>query len=177
MAVEITDGTLKGKIKPILSDGMPTGTVLSFAGNTIPENYLLCDGSAVSRSTYADLFKVIGTTYGAGDDSSTFNLPNLVDRFVEGGSSSGTVKNAGLPNITGRRVAIWGGGDGDARSKINGCFRKDTDASIAVTSDGNNYFIKEGGGFAFDASLSNPIYGASDTVQPPAIVMKYIIKI
>ena len=177
MSVIFKDGTMVGKIKSLAYDGVPTGTVLSFAGNTAPSNYLLCDGSAVSRITYADLFNVIGTTYGAGDGSSTFNLPNLVDRFVEGGSASGTVKNAGLPNITGRRVAIWGGGDGDSRSKINGCFRKDTDASIPVTSDGPNYTINEGGGFAFDASLSNPIYGASDTVQPHAIVMKYIIKI
>ena len=84
-----------------LSAYMPTGTVLPFAGNTVPKNYLLCNGSAVSRSTYADLFKVIGTTYGSGDGSTTFNLPNLVNKFVEGGSTSGINKQAGLPNITG----------------------------------------------------------------------------
>lgn len=170
MAVTITDGTLKGQIKPILSDGMPTGTVLSFAGNTIPENYLLCDGSAVSRSTYADLFKVIGTTYGAGDGSSTFNLPNLVDRFVEGGSASGGVKSAGLPNITGRVItkAAWtnGGSSGAFKDKV---------VYGEWVGGQNSQTYNESA--SFDASRCSPIYGSSPTVQPPAIVMKYIIKI
>lgn len=173
MAVEIIDGTLKGQIKPILSDGMPTGTVLSFAGNTIPENYLLCDGSAVSRSTYADLFKVIGTTYGAGDGSSTFNLPNLVDRFVEGGSASGAVKSAGLPNIKGKFSAS--GGAYPNFSNGEGAFNRISNFnSKRKTSDGNPY---DGLDYDFDASRASSIYGASNTVQPPAIVMKYIIKI
>lgn len=56
---------------------VPVGTVLVFAGSTAPTGYLLCDGSAVSRTTYSALFSVIGTTYGVGDGSSTFNLPNF----------------------------------------------------------------------------------------------------
>lgn len=55
----------------------PTGSIKPFAGTTIPNGYLLCDGSAVSRTTYAALFAVIGTTYGSGDGSTTFNVPNL----------------------------------------------------------------------------------------------------
>ena len=54
----------------------PTGTIIAFAGNTLPNGYLLCDGSKVSRTTYKKLFDVIGTTYGKGDGSTTFNLPN-----------------------------------------------------------------------------------------------------
>lgn len=53
-----------------------TGTIIAFAGNTLPKGYLLCDGSKVSRTTYKKLFDVIGTTYGNGDGSTTFNLPN-----------------------------------------------------------------------------------------------------
>lgn len=53
-----------------------TGTIIAFAGNTLPNGYLLCDGSKVSRTTYKKLFDVIGTTYGNGDGSTTFNLPN-----------------------------------------------------------------------------------------------------
>lgn len=182
MAVTITDGTLKGQIKPILSDGMPTGIVLSFAGNTIPENYLLCDGSAVSRSTYADLFKVIGTTYGAGDGSSTFNLPNLVDRFVEGGSASGAVKNAGLPNITGNFDSyVWSFSDDRLEaSRFSGPF---STYKIVYNGEytGNDWNSSKAGGrrigVTFNAANANSIYGASTTVQPPAIVMKYIIKI
>jgi microcystin-dependent protein len=57
---------------------VPVGEVLSIPENTtIPAGYLLCDGSAVSRTTYADLFAVIGTTFGAGDGSTTFNLPKI----------------------------------------------------------------------------------------------------
>ena len=68
----------------------PVGQVVAWSGNTssLPTGYLLCDGSAVSRSTYAPLFAVIGTTHGAGDGSSTFNLPDLRDRFVVGASNS-----------------------------------------------------------------------------------------
>lgn len=54
----------------------PAGVVMMYAGTTAPSGYLLCDGSAVSRSTYSILFSVIGTNYGAGDGSTTFNLPN-----------------------------------------------------------------------------------------------------
>ena len=54
----------------------PTGTIIAFAGNTLPNGFLLCDGSKVSRTTYKKLFDVIGTTYGKGDGSTTFNLPN-----------------------------------------------------------------------------------------------------
>jgi hypothetical protein len=55
------------------------GMVTIWVGTTIPEGYLLCDGSAVSRTTYSALFSAIGTTYGPGDSSSTFNLPNYSD--------------------------------------------------------------------------------------------------
>ena len=58
---------------------MPTGSIIPFAGTTIPAGYLLCDGSAISRTTYADLFAVIGTVYGAGDGSTTFNVPMLTN--------------------------------------------------------------------------------------------------
>ena len=79
----------------------PVGTVIAFAGSSSPAGWLLCNGSAVSRETYADLFAVIGTTYGSGDGSTTFNLPNLTNKFIQGNATSGTVKAAGLPNITG----------------------------------------------------------------------------
>lgn len=161
------------------SGGIPTGTVFPFAGNNIPENYLLCDGSAVSRSTYANLFSVIGTLYGAGDGSTTFNLPNLVDRFVEGGNASGAVKNAGLPNIIGRLVSSTDSTLmflADKLTSISGAFSVEGAGSKKAPSS-SSY-----GGYGytalnFDASKSNSTYGASSTVQPPAIVMKYIIKI
>ena len=60
------------------------GEIKPFAGSTIPTGWLLCDGSAVSRTIYSELFTVIGTTYGTGDGSTTFNLPDLRNRFMVG---------------------------------------------------------------------------------------------
>jgi microcystin-dependent protein len=68
------------------------GEMIMFGGNSVPAKWLLCDGSAVSRAVYSDLFAVIGTAYGAGDGSSTFNLPNLTGRFplgISGGHARG----------------------------------------------------------------------------------------
>ena len=103
------DGTAVFKVKKFGVDGALVGSVTWYAGAGTPENYLLCDGSAVSRTDYADLFAVIGTTYGAGDGSTTFNLPLLTDgRFIEGSNIPGTQHEAGLPNIT-IPCSGWGG--------------------------------------------------------------------
>lgn len=67
--------------------GAPTGSILLWSTLTAPEDWLICDGTAVSRSSFSDLFGVIGTTYGAGDGSSTFNLPNFQGRVPVGLSS------------------------------------------------------------------------------------------
>ncbi len=68
----------------------PTGSVTAYAGSSAPTGYLLCDGSAVSRTTYAALYAIIGTTYGSGDGSTTFNLPDLKGRVIVGvGTGSG----------------------------------------------------------------------------------------
>ena len=66
----------------------PTGSIIMYGAATAPTGWLLCDGSAVSRTTYADLFAIIGTTFGAGNGSTTFNLPDLRDRFVVGAGTS-----------------------------------------------------------------------------------------
>lgn len=72
----------------LLSLITPVGAVMGFAGNTPPSGWLVCDGSAVSRTTYANLFTYIGTLYGNGDGATTFNLPNMDDRFPRGSSAS-----------------------------------------------------------------------------------------
>ena len=62
------------------SGSIPAGSVLMFAGATVPPGYAICDGRAVSRADNPNLFAAIGVAYGAGDGSTTFNLPNLKDR-------------------------------------------------------------------------------------------------
>jgi microcystin-dependent protein len=69
---------------------VPTGSVTSFAGSAAPTGWLLCDGANVSRSTFATLFAAIGTTYGVGDGSTTFGLPNLRGRVPVGFNASET---------------------------------------------------------------------------------------
>ena len=72
-----------------VTDSTPVGMIVSFAGSTAPTGWLLCQGQAVSRTTYAKLFAVIGTTFGSGDGSTTFNVPDLKGRVLVGVGNSG----------------------------------------------------------------------------------------
>jgi len=74
------------------------GTIKPWGKATAPAGYLLCDGTAVSRTTYADLFAVIGTTYGAGDTSTTFNVPDLQGKFPQGKDGSNNLAGTGGAN-------------------------------------------------------------------------------
>ena len=161
------------KDKPDLSErGVPIGTVAWFAMPVPPAGYLKCDGAAVGRETCPELFAAIGTTYGEGDGETTFNLPNLIGRFAEGSATPGTVKEAGLPNITGSSSVE--GAINNSSSAESGPFTywRDID-SIFNTSVSATHHL---GGINFDASRSNPIYGNSDTVQPPALTLLPCIK-
>ena len=83
----ITREDLKNILNELLPVQMNTakiGEIIAYAGSNEPLGWLKCDGRAVSRTTYSALFDVIGTTYGSGDGSTTFNLPNFVDRFPVG---------------------------------------------------------------------------------------------
>lgn len=152
-------------------DGAITGRIEWFAFNTAPYGYLVCNGANVSRTTYADLFNAIGTTFGSGDGSTTFTLPNLIDKFVQGSTTVGTVKSAGLPNITGHISYIC---HADT-SPINddqpehGAFRAKVfqDTTLAYPSTRANRWTDP----SFDASRSSSIYGNSTTVQPPALTL------
>jgi microcystin-dependent protein len=72
----------------------PIGAVIIHTSNTGVDGWLICDGSAISRTTYQNLFSIIGTIYGVGDGSSTFNIPDLRDHFIRGGSNTGTITGA-----------------------------------------------------------------------------------
>jgi microcystin-dependent protein len=94
---------------------VPAGCVMPFAGATPPNGWLLCYGQAVSRTGYSDLFAAIGTTYGAGDGSTTFNLPDLRGRVAAGkddmgGSAAGRMTNGGS-GIGGATLGAAGGAE------------------------------------------------------------------
>ena len=78
-------------------EGIPTGTIVPWSTASVPTGFLECNGAAVSRSTYADLFAIVGTTYGAGNGSTTFTLPDLQDNVAVG--KSGTKAFAGLFSV------------------------------------------------------------------------------
>ena len=151
---------------------VPTGLIAFFDLTEVPDGWLVCDGSAVSRTTYANLFAKIGTRHGAGDGSTTFNLPDMDARFLEGTTDTGQVGTKvepGLPNIIGHAssFASWAGGEFDG---------------VLIKYDGGNANISGGPGEAigatvgFDAHNGNSSFGASETVQPPALLGLACIK-
>ncbi len=149
------------------------GSIALFSGSSIPTGYLLCDGSALNREVYAELFEAIGTTWGAGNGETTFNLPDLTDKTVWGGESEavGGYREAGLPNITGQLRALYLASGSD--DSISGPF--------SFNGFGGNYLSGTSGGtreaaISFNAAWANPIYGKTTTVQPPAAVMQFCIK-
>lgn len=142
----------------------PAGTIMMTLRTSAPKGYFFCQGQAVSRTTYKNLFSAIGTVYGSGDGSTTFNLPDFRNRTPWGSNASNSFGylNAGLPNITGSFSASDGRTSGAfyVESRIGGL---------------------DGGGvgtymFGFNASRSSGIYGASSTVQPPSVKVNFIIK-
>lgn len=147
---------------------VPIGTILSYSAAIPPVGFLVCDGSEVSKSTYADLFEVIGDTYGTATDTSKFKLPDLRDKFVQGANGNlGTSKDVGLPNISGTFYH-----DTNAKTGLSGVFTYEGTGRQNLKNDAPT----NSGLITFDASKSNSIYGNSDTVQPPSVCLTYIIK-
>ena len=98
--LKIGDGVTSWNLLPYANDqriatANPTGIVTTFAGSTAPSGWLMCDGTAISRDTYSALFTAIGTTYGVGDGSTTFNLPDLRSKVPVGKAASGTFSTLG----------------------------------------------------------------------------------
>jgi len=169
--------------------GTATGTIVPWSTSTAPTGFLKCDGSAVSRTTYAALFAVISTTYGVGDGSTTFNLPDLQDRTVVAASvanSKSLAQTGGANTVTptgniGGSVAATtlattqipahthtpgGGGGGGAESGGGGAFSFGGNAAGGST----------GGGQSHTHNLSANFVGTANSVLQPYLVLIYIIK-
>lgn len=155
---------------------LPVGMILAWPGTKAPSGWLNCDGSVVSRTTYADLFSVIGTTFGAGDGSTTFKLPDYRGDFLRGylsGTSSaiGTRQAEGLPNISGR--LDFGKQVGGVSSSSGAFSHKNISQDWAGTSTGTANVIEY---VNFDASRSNGLYGDSSHVTPRNNAVSWCIK-
>lgn len=120
--VAATDDILVSQYNNLRSEGVPVGCVVMFAGTAIPTGFIECDGSAISRSTYSELFAISSDTYGAGDGSTTFNVPDMRDKYVIGKSGSYTLGSTGggsfsvtSDNMPSHRHTVTGGTQSDHR--------------------------------------------------------------
>ena len=196
-----TDGS--GNLSFSIVEGVPSGSVFCRAVATVPTGYLECNGAAVSRTTYSALFAVIGTTYGSGNGSSTFNVPDLRGEFIrgfdngrgvdsgrsvatsQGGqnashnhslSASGTTSNP-TPTLTGdvRRISEGYRSQGTA----SGVFTKELDGNNNITGASSTSPVA---GFSMDATHTHTVTvsGTSGSqgseARPRNIAMMYIIK-
>lgn len=123
------------------SPAVPTGTVSAFAGSTAPSGWQLCYGQAISRSTYATLFSVIGTTYGVGDGSTTFNLPDLRGRITAGkdnmgGTSASRLTNSPTGGVNGNTLGNTGGSQGHTLTEAQLATHDHTASSTAPSLSG-----------------------------------------
>jgi len=165
--------------------GVNTGLVIPWCSTSVPDGFLNCDGSAVSRTTYSALFAVVGTTYGSGDGSTTFNVPDLQDKVVKGKSpttnlgtavNTNTVTAAG--NLSGNLAThtlstpelpvhshpggAMGGGSTESQNPGGGANPGSTGST--------------GGGGSHTHTFSANFTGGSLDVKQPINVTKYIIK-
>ena len=157
-----------------VTDTLPVGTIIPYAGTTIPSNYMLCEGQALSRIEYDILFSAIGTTYGVGDGTTTFNLPNLKGRVITGldhtDTSFDTLGEKGGEKTHTLTVE-------EMPTHYHG-IRDTIDMSTAA---GQNRSVVVGGGETWnpgDPALSNNTGGNQphNNLQP-YIVLNYIIKV
>jgi microcystin-dependent protein len=114
-SVYVADGAGSGEwIIPETIDpedvAIPVGTIVQYAGNTAPDGWLLCYGQEISRTTYSELFSAIGETFGAGNGSTTFNIPDCRGRIIAGKDDMGGVPASRLStNISGDVIGATGG--------------------------------------------------------------------
>lgn len=164
-----------GELVPVANGTLyadaPIGSIQAYGGTTAPSGWLLCQGQAVSRTTYAELFKAIGTAFGEGDGSTTFNLPDYRGKVPFGADANnviGTDENGALPNIKGGITGMRAGTGGTA----NGCVQTTGSAENVSTWSGSY------GGWNIDASRSSTLYKDGQTTVVPANVrVNYIIKV
>lgn len=170
----------------VLSGGIaqpPTAAIHMYGGTSAPTGWLLCNGAAVSRSTYADLFAVVGTTYGAGDGSSTFNLPDLRDRFAvgsgttysagaTGGAATHTLSTAEMPAHTHSATSVDSGHTHNFAVGNNA----DIDNDVGTSSGSGSTDTTASGTANITTTIASTGGGGAHNNLPPYIGLAFIIK-
>jgi phage-related tail fiber protein len=188
LALQETDSRLTAAItalaSAIQSNLVLTGTTILWCSKVVPVGYLELDGQEISRFTYPALFALFGTTFGAGDDATTFNLPDLRGEFVRGwnhgredvdiGREFGSFQHDAIRNITGSLkadVQDWGNTQFVDGLQAEGAFERiNGQKSFTGDNSGGN---SEAWGARFDASLVVP---TAEENRPRNVALMYIIK-
>lgn len=193
----ITDGTIQsgdigdGQVtaSKLGSDvvTVPSGIIMPFAGTTAPSSYLMCFGQAVSRTTYSALFAAIGTTYGSGDGSTTFNLPDLRGRVIAGQDDmGGTSANRLTSPINGDTLGAAGGSESHTLTTNempshthtgNVNLRTNWESGYSTLSPvGTGNARYDATGTSPPLTINNTGGGAAHNNVQPTIILNYIIK-
>lgn len=186
------------------STGTPTGSIIDYAGTTAPTGWLLCYGQAISRTTYSALFTAISTTYGAGDGSTTFNVPDLRGRVAAGRDDMGGTGANRLTGVTGSVNGDTLGGTGgeeahalsiaelaehthfgfaavaetqSAESAVNLTNSTQVAATAVSASDTRNYKLISTATAATVGLTSSTGSGTAHNTVQPTIILNKIIKI
>ena len=151
---------------------LPPGVMIPFAGTTAPDGWFLCFGQEISRDTYSDLFAAISNTYGIGDGTTTFNLPDLRGRMVigidnMGGDSANRVEN--------EQADVLGGNAGSEKHLLTQDELPSNNGYISHSMRGQG---DSGGSFSYVHSLNTGPVGSDmpHNNMPPYISLNYIIK-
>ena len=186
-----TDGS--GNLSFQIVAGVPTGAVFCVAVATIPTGYLECNGEAVNRTTYAALFSFIGTQYGAGNGSSTFNLPDLRGEFVRGlDNGRGIDPNRQVgSNQSGQNLSPDHDADASATSNVSDPGHRHPSRGYGNDDDGGNQYTGSGNNDVRSNAIEDATTGISvatnvsidvdndggNEARPRNVAMMYIIKV
>ena len=170
-------------------EGVPTGCIIPWSDTSIPSGFLECNGAAVSRTTYATLFAITSTTYGSGNGSTTFNLPDLKDNVPLGRSNSAALASTGGANTVGSTGNVGGSTGahtlvtGELASHTHGLPRRNPgvpyQGAAYMTTFGPNPTVSSGGAGSDQGhshNMSATFSGDATSVVQPYLTILYVIK-
>ena len=168
-------------------EGIPTATIVPWSSASVPTGFLECAGAAVSRSTYSALFAIVGTTYGAGDGSTTFNLPDLQDNTPVGKSGSKALGSTGGANTVTSTGNVGGSTANATLSTAQLASHTHSFPASTNNSPFTNVPTESGGpssrntaptgsGSGHSHNMSATFSGDSTSVLQPYLTLIYIIK-
>lgn len=168
-----------GKLETAVQEALvPVGSITAFGGSSAPTGWLFCDGSLVSRATYAALFAIVSTTFGAGDGVNTFQLPDLRQRFPMGHAASGTGSTLGGTGGTIDHTHDLASATSHAKITLANDAARIARKTVTAYNDNVTFTADDGATAVTSASQTTgaELGGASASANPPFQVVKFIIK-